>query len=255
MMKIDKLVFVFLLPLLVFSFDVSSHRTSKAFSVADTSFRNQAKPAEQQGVKGSAMLASQSSDLKSVKIGAQEWTTENLDISHFRNGDAIAEANTYEAWEDACINGTPAWCYYNNDKVNARSMGKLYNFWAVIDKRKLAPEGWHVPSDAEWVKLAETLGGTALAGKSLKSASGWKNGANGDNKSKFSGMPAGYRSHEKPAYYGGPFFEAGSGAYWWSTTRYLVDNSYCRILSNKNSALEKSSFVLTAGLSVRLVKD
>jgi len=194
-------------------------------------------------------------EAKSTKIGTQIWTTENLDVSNFRNGDVIAEADSYDAWEKACINGTPVWCYYKNDKVKSKGMGKLYNFWAVIDKRKLASEGWHVPSDAEWAKLVETLGGNETAGKSMKSAKGWKNNQNGDNASGFNGIPTGYRSHEKPAYYGGPFFEAGSGGYWWSSTRYLVDNGYCRILSYKNSGLDKSSFVLTAGLSIRLVKD
>jgi uncharacterized protein (TIGR02145 family) len=200
-------------------------------------------------------MAKKSLPIRSVRIGNQEWTTENLDVSRFRNGDVIAEADTYEAWEKACIAGTPVWCYYDNDPVKYKSMGKLYNFWAVADKRKLAPEGWHVPSDAEWVALAETLGGVDAAGKSMKAVKGWKGAANSDNKSGFNAFPAGYRSHEKPAYYGGPFFKTGSGAYWWSTTRYLVDNSYCRILSYNNSKLEKSSFVMTAGLSVRLVKD
>lgn len=192
---------------------------------------------------------------KSIKIGSQEWSTENLDVAKFRNGDVIAEANSYQAWEKACIEGTPVWCYYNNDPVRYKRFGKLYNFWAVMDKRKLAPEGWHVPSDAEWATLAETLGGVDSAGKSMKSANGWKLGGNGDNKSGFNGLAGGYRSHEKPAYYGGPFFEIGSGGYWWSTTRYLVDNSYCRVLSYKNGGLEKNSFVMTAGLSVRLVRD
>lgn len=194
-------------------------------------------------------------DTLSVKIGNQEWMAENLDVAQFRNGDAILEANSFEAWEKACIEGKPAWCYYNNDPVKYKRMGKLYNFWAVADKRNIAPEGWHVPSDAEWLKLADNLGGADTAGKDMKSSKGWKNSGNGSNKSRFNGMPAGYRSHEKPAYYGGPFFDMGSAAYWWSSTRYLVDNSYCRILSYKNSGLEKNSFVRTAGLSLRLVKD
>ncbi|PWJ58151.1 uncharacterized protein (TIGR02145 family) [Dyadobacter jejuensis] len=194
-------------------------------------------------------------EAKSIKIGDQEWTAENLDVAKFRNGDPIPEASTFEEWEQACIDGSPAWCYYNNDPVKYKQMGKLYNYWAVSDKRKLAPEGWHVPTDAEWMKLAEHLGGEKLAGKSLKSAKGWKKSGQGSNKSGFNGLPAGYRSHEKPSYYGGPFFDMGAGAYWWSTTRYLVDNSISRKLSYDHSGLEKTSFVMTAGLSVRLLKD
>lgn len=191
----------------------------------------------------------------SVVIGSQEWTVANLDVVKFRNGDPIMEANTYQAWEKACIDGTPAWCYYGQDAARAKGYGKLYNFWAVADKRKLAPEGWHVPSDAEWQKLADELGGNGQAGRGLKAAKGWKNNGNGDDRSRFAALPGGYRSHEGPAYYGGPFFEAGAAGYWWSTTRYLVDNSYCRTLSFGNNRLEKKTFVMTAGLSVRLVKD
>ncbi|MCF0069502.1 fibrobacter succinogenes major paralogous domain-containing protein [Dyadobacter sp. CY261] len=191
----------------------------------------------------------------SVKIGSQEWSAENLDVTKFRNGESVMEANTAGAWEKACIEGKPAWCYYGQDAVKAKGLGKLYNFWAVVDKRKLAPEGWHVPTDAEWQKLADELGGSDLAGKTLKATKGWKNNGNGDNQARFSALPGGYRSHEGPAYYGGPFFEAGAAGYWWSTTRYLVDNSYCRMLSFRNNRLEKKSFVMTSGLSVRLVKD
>lgn len=191
----------------------------------------------------------------SVVIGGQEWTTENLDVVKFRNGDGIMEANTYEAWEKACIEGRPAWCYYGQDPAKAKGLGKLYNFWAVMDKRKLAPEGWHVPTDAEWQRLADELGGNEQAGKGLKAATGWKGNGNGSNQSRFNALPGGYRSHEGPAYYGGPFFEAGAAGYWWSTTRYLVDNSYCRTLSFRDNRLEKKSFVMTSALSVRLVKD
>ncbi len=89
----------------------------------------------------------------------------------------------------------------------------------------------------------------------MKAVNGWKGDGNGNNKSGFAAIPAGYRSHEGPAYYGGPFFEAGEAGYWWSTTRYLVDNSFCRTLSAGKSSLEKKSFVMTAGLSVRILKD
>jgi uncharacterized protein (TIGR02145 family) len=190
-----------------------------------------------------------------IKIGEQEWMTENLNVRYFRNGDPIFEANSYEEWELANIKGIPAWCYYNNNPQYGKTYGKLYNWWAVSDPRGLAPEGWHIPGEEEWQKLADNLGGMDLAGEQLKSDEGWKNDGNGNNKSAFSGLPGGYRSHEGPGYQSGPFFDAGSGGYWWSTGRYLVDNAWCRSLSYKNKELEKKSFVKTAGLSVRVIKD
>src|SRR5690606_12148353 len=79
-------------------------------------------------------------EIPSVKIGTQVWSSKNLDVTHFRNGDPIFEANTFEKWEQANIEGRPAWCYYENDPKNGELYGKLYNYWAVSDKRGLAPE-------------------------------------------------------------------------------------------------------------------
>lgn len=188
-------------------------------------------------------------------IDSQEWMTENLDVSYFRNGDSIFEANSYEKWEYANIKGIPAWCYYNNNPEYGKKYGKLYNFWAVSDPRGLAPEGWHIPSDKEWIKLADNLGGIDIAGEKMKSTKGWKGEGNGNKTSGFSGLPGGYRSHEGPSVNGGPFYEAGSSGYWWTTSGYLVDNVWSRSLSYKNSNLGKKSFIRTAGLSVRLIKD
>ena len=84
----------------------------------------------------------------SVKIGSQVWATENLNVDRFRNGDPIPQAKTAEEWQNAGNNQQPAWCYYNNDPKNGESYGKLYNWYAVNDRRGLAPQGWHIPSDA-----------------------------------------------------------------------------------------------------------
>ena len=65
----------------------------------------------------------------------------NLDVTTFRNLDRIMEAKTDEEWIKAGEQGIPAWCYYNNDPANNELFGKLYNWYAVNDKRGLAPEG------------------------------------------------------------------------------------------------------------------
>ncbi len=48
------------------------------------------------------------------------------------------------------------------------TFGLLYNQYAV-DTGKLAPTGWHIPTDAEFTTLATTLGGTTVAGGKMKS--------------------------------------------------------------------------------------
>ena len=49
---------------------------------------------------------------QSVTIGTQTWTTKNLDVATFRNGDVIPQAKTDEEWQAAGNNKQPAWCYY-----------------------------------------------------------------------------------------------------------------------------------------------
>ena len=105
---------------------------------------------------------------QSVTIGTQTWTTKNLDVATFRNGDAIPQAKTNEEWKAAGKNKQAAWCYYRNDPKNGAKYGKLYNWYAVVDTRGLAPAGWHVPTDEEWTVLSTFLGGEDVAGKKMK---------------------------------------------------------------------------------------
>jgi uncharacterized protein (TIGR02145 family) len=109
-----------------------------------------------------------------VKIGRHVWMAENLNVDKFRNGDPIPQAKTLEEWDSAREKKQPAWCYYNNEPANGMKYGKLYNWYAVNDERGLAPEGWHIPSDAEWTILTNFLGGEKVAGKKLKSTTGWE---------------------------------------------------------------------------------
>jgi uncharacterized protein (TIGR02145 family) len=125
---------------------------------------------------------SQTGGFKSVKIGTQIWMTENLNVSTFRNGDAIPEAKTDEEWKQAGKEGKPAWCYYNNDPKNGAKYGKLYNWYAVTDPRGLAPTGWHVPSHDEWKTLEDQFGGIVGYVEKMKSASGWNSYTTGGSK-------------------------------------------------------------------------
>lgn len=83
---------------------------------------------------------------KTATIGSQVWMAENLAVTKFRNGDDIPEARTISEWVTAYRNGTPAFSYFNNDPATISKYGILYNWFAVTDKRGLAPEGWKVPS-------------------------------------------------------------------------------------------------------------
>jgi uncharacterized protein (TIGR02145 family) len=94
----------------------------------------------------------------------------NLNVSHYRNGDVIPQVTDPTAWSSLT---TGAWCYYNNDTANGTVYGKLYNWYAVNDPRGLSPQGWHVPTDAEWTNLTSCLGGESLAGGKMKATTLW----------------------------------------------------------------------------------
>lgn len=119
---------------------------------------------------------------KTIVIGTQTWMAENLNVSTFRNGDPIPEAKTHEEWEKAAKNKQPAWCYLYDDPANGAKYGKLYNWYAVNDSRGIAPVGYHIPSRAELTKLTDFLGGIEVAGKKMKSKSGWNSYTTGGSK-------------------------------------------------------------------------
>jgi uncharacterized protein (TIGR02145 family) len=222
---------------------------------------------------------------QTVTIGKQVWSAKNLDVSTFRNGDPIPQAKTRTEWFEFDMNEQPAWCYYADDLSNGTKYGKLYNWYAVIDARGLAPEGYHIPTDAEW----EILCSFAIP-KTLRSASGWPNttsggskkcpncaswnteyrkkvpchtckdtrfvsaptetySSNGSNSSGFSCLPGGYRDNFQE------FNDIGKSGYWWSSTNNYSNYAwgwytYYPIYGHVHTSMEKSS-----GLSVRYIKD
>ncbi len=154
---------------------------------------------------------------KTVHVGKQLWLAENLNTNVFLNGDIIPEAKSNEDWLLAGKEGKPAWCYYNNDSNMEKKYGKLYNWFAVIDKRGLAPEDWQVPSEEDWNILINYLGGTENTNFNMRSLEEWSD-RTGTNETGFNAFPAGRRSDV----YGGDFQRLDADEYeftsYWSTT-------------------------------------
>lgn len=121
-------------------------------------------------------------------LDTSKWTSKNLDVDKFRNGDIIPEAKTAEDWQFAQDYGKPAWCHYDNDPENGKKYGKLYNRFAVNDPRGLAPDGYHIPTNDEWTDLENLLG--EEAGKKLKSKNGWEDNLSGIDLIGFNALPA-----------------------------------------------------------------
>jgi uncharacterized protein (TIGR02145 family) len=186
-------------------------------------------------------------DPETVTIGTQTWAIANLNVSTFRNGDSIPEARSNKEWVAAGESRKPAWCYYNNDPANGPKYGKLYNWYAVIDPRGLAPAGWTLSSEKDWAELVYILGGPSHAGSKLKSATGWSEGDNGKNEAGFSGFPGGYRIEN------GLFQNVYTIATWWSSTESSGSSAIdCFITLAGN--LSKSSTPKQRGQSVRCLR-
>lgn len=187
--------------------------------------------------------------LQEIKIGVQTWDARNLNVTHFRNGDSIPQAGTPEEWEKAGNLEKPAWCFYNNDTANGGKYGKLYNWYAVNDKRGLAPNGWHVPADTEWAKLTDYLGGEAVAGSKMKSNTGWNDNGNGSNTNGFTALPGGYR------FKNGVCNAIGYFASWWSSTESYTYSAWFRSLRYDDGGIYRNNYGKGDGFSVRCLRD
>ena len=185
-------------------------------------------------------------NLNTIKIGTQTWTTKNLDVTTYRNGDAIPQVKDAKALANL---STGAWCYYENETANGSTYGKLYNWYAVNDPRGLAPAGYHIPTEAEWSTLTNYLGGETIAGTKMKSSSGWKNNGNGTNTSGFAGLPGGYR------YDDGNFYSIGANGYWWSSSEDDAYLAWYRGLNSIDGYVSRNSFNKRNGFSVRCLRD
>jgi uncharacterized protein (TIGR02145 family) len=131
---------------------------------------------------------------KTVTIGSQNWMAENLRVTKYNDGTPIQYITDDTEWLD---NALGAYCAYNNttDTDTIYKYGYLYNSYAV-NTGKLAPEGWHIPTDEEWEELTTYLGGIEVAGRKLKEGgtSHWNSPNTGaTNESGFTALPGGYR--------------------------------------------------------------
>jgi uncharacterized protein (TIGR02145 family) len=185
------------------------------------------------GVDGSA------GSCKTVTIGGKTWMAENLNYKP-SNGNS--------------------WCYNNNESY-CRKYGRLYDWNTAMGGsssstanpsgvRGVCPSGWHLPSRAEWDALMTAVGGSSMAGKKLKSTSGWGDEYNGTDDYGFSALPGGYRNYSD-----GSFLNAGYYGYWWTATEYSSGYAYSRYMNYDSGLVDENSYNKSYGFSVRCVGD
>ncbi|MCF0222730.1 MAG: fibrobacter succinogenes major paralogous domain-containing protein [Fibrobacter sp.] len=229
------------------------------------------------GVEFDTMTDSRDGNVyKTVKIGQQLWMAENLNYAY------TEIAYSYDTkYEDST-----SWCYKGSADSCAK-YGRLYTWSAVMDSagvvdeknsvpnrkadgtefsagcgyyifctpntphRGICPEGWHVPTDAEYDTLLVTVGDTAKAGIYLKSVSGWseKSSAKGIDLYGFSIVPSGFRG----VY--GVFSQAGDYSHLWTASMYDGNTTWSRVFGNSTVGVLQKKKDKFNGFSLRCVKD
>jgi uncharacterized protein (TIGR02145 family) len=184
---------------------------------------------------------------KTVKIGTQVWMAENLKVTQLNDGSPMTNKTVDGDWQNLTA---PGYCYYNNDITNKTGYGALYNFYAVKSD-KLAPTGWHIPSEAEWQVLINFLGGEAVAGGKLKEKGfvHWKDpNTDATNNYGFSAVGGGHR-HPSIG-----FFALNETGFYWTTD---IDGNYaiCREINYDDANCVNWTTSLNQGFSVRCIKD
>ncbi len=202
-----------------------------------------------------------------VQIGTQCWIAENLNVSHYRNGDAIPNVTDNTQWDNLT---TSAWCYYNNNSGYENPYGKLYNWYTVVDSRGLCPTGWHIPTHYELTTLERAICTSGTCNTDFPydfTTTGWRGTDEGGklketgtihwnspntgatNESGFSALPGGYR------YSNGEFDYMGYYAYFCSSSEYYSYNAWFRKLHYYFGDVSRDYYDKNCGFSVRCVKD
>jgi uncharacterized protein (TIGR02145 family) len=187
--------------------------------------------------------------IPTVTIGSQTWMSQNLNVDRYLNGDFIPEVQDTTTWETTTEG---AWCYYDNDPVNGAIYGKLYNWYAVTDPRGLAPEGYRVPSIADYSTLFSTLGNQSDAGGPMKEVGTvhWQAPNTGaTNSSGFTALPGGIR--DKFA----AFSLIGFINQLWTTDENDFTSGVSYQLSNDSIGILNQSNDKFWGSSVRCIKN
>lgn len=207
-----------------------------------------------------------------VRIGKQIWMASNLHVKHFADGEEIPVGGSNRSL-------TKPYIYYPNEDFDVAKYGFYYN-WPAVMKRAgsseanpsgiqgVCPNGWHVPSDAEWDQLKEYCASkdefvcdtfihsyaSCLASKSEWEESNWLCSPGYDlssnNATGFNALPAGLHFGNEG------YIPVGTVTHFWGATG--CDGctyAYFHYMSNTSDRIYRTSNDKDNGYSVRCVKD
>lgn len=199
---------------------------------------------------------------QTVTIGDQVWMAENLaylpSVNMVADGSEDAAGSYYYVYGYDGTNVADA-----KATANYNTYGVLYNWPAAMNGaassttnpsgvQGVCPDGWHLPSDAEWTELTDYLGGTSDAGGKLKETgtTHWNSPNTGaTNETGFTALPGGYRGGS------GTFYNIGNGGYWWSASEGITSIAWRRNMGYGNSSVGRNYNLKELGFSVRCLRD
>ena len=205
-----------------------------------------------------------------VQLGNQCWMRENLRTTRYANGTEIPLSNYAESYAYRC--------YPNGTESNVSTYGYLYNWQAVMGGspsstsnpsgvQGICPNGWHVPSDAEWTQLTDYVssqsqylcnGDSNYIGKALAdNALSWSydtttcavgNMPSNNNATNFSALPAGDIVY-------GNYFGFLTFTVFWTATQYNNSRAYDRDIAWYVATVRRQNFEKVRGHSVRCLRN
>lgn len=179
---------------------------------------------------------------KTFVIGTQEWMVRNLKTTRYNDGASIPFVSSNSAWENTT---SGAYSFPDNNPNNNAAYGKLYNQYTV-DTGKLCPNGWHIPTLADFQSVLTSFLGPNAGGNMKETGTTFFKSPNtgATNSHNFSARGAGYRNLI------GSYFRFREEATFWTTfNRHAIGVSYDKANYSTSSSPKQS------GYSVRCLKD
>ena len=188
-----------------------------------------------------------------IQLGTQCWFKENLNIGTRINGSLLQTNNS--TIEKYC---------YGDLESNCADYGGLYQWNEMMQYvttpgvQGICPQGWHIPTDADWSAAASFHGGESITGGKMKSTGTIEDGTGlwhfpndgATNEYGFLAFPAGYRYYD-----GGSFYVPGYAGYWWSSSDFGTNYTSTRYIIFSQDNLYKSNYNKDYGFSVRCLHD
>jgi uncharacterized protein (TIGR02145 family) len=213
-------------------------------------------------------------EYRTVKIGDQWWMAENLRVTRYNNGDPIPTGFDDDAWIELTTgafsppeHGEAGIITRPLSGEDVETYGLLYNWYAAVDNRGVCPEGWHVPSDEEWMELELRLGvdpteleitgprGTNQGGMLKETGTEHWSAPNtgATNETGFSALGHGGRTAASD--FPGEYWYRGERGSWWTSTEYYAEYALDREVRYADAALHRVGLIKANGTAIRCIMD